>query len=78
MGKNDRHVVPNPAGGWDVKAPGARRASGHHDSQAGAIVQARQITHNHGGGELVIHGRDGQIRAKDTIPPAKDPFPPKG
>jgi ABC-type branched-subunit amino acid transport system ATPase component len=28
---------------------------------------------NAGGGELNIHGRDGQIRAKDTIAPGNDP-----
>ena len=26
---NRRHVVPNPGGGWDVKKPGADRASAH-------------------------------------------------
>jgi hypothetical protein len=29
------------------------------------------------GGEVVIHGPDGRIRDKDTMPPAKDPNPPK-
>jgi hypothetical protein len=31
----------------------------------------------HGGGEHVTHGRAGQIRSKDTIPPGRDPNPPK-
>jgi len=26
-GKNNRHVVHNPDGGWDVKKPGSSRAS---------------------------------------------------
>ena len=26
---SNRHVVPNPDGGWDVKAPGAQRSSAH-------------------------------------------------
>lgn len=78
MGKNDRHVVPNPKGGWDVEAPGASRASSHHDTQADAQARGREIVHNAGGGELVTHGRDGQIRDKDTIPPGNDPYPPKG
>jgi hypothetical protein len=25
----------------------------------------------------VIHGRDGRIRDSDTVPPAKDPHPPR-
>lgn len=78
MGKNDRHVVPDPNGGWDVKAPGAARASAHTNTQAEAIARAREIIHNAGGGELLTHGEDGRIRSKDTISPGNDPYPPKG
>ena len=70
---NDRHVVPNPDGGWDVVKPNAQRVSSHHDTQADAIDRGRQIVGNAGGGELNIHGRDGAIRAKDTIDPGRDP-----
>ncbi|MGI9084880.1 MAG: DUF2188 domain-containing protein [Aeromicrobium sp.] len=77
MSKNDRHVTPKPEGGWDVRAPGASRASSHHDTQADAIDRGREIVDNAGGGELRIHGRDGQIRDSDTIPPGNDPNPPK-
>ena len=77
MGKNDRNVGPNPDGGWDVVAPGARRASSHQDTQAEAIDRARQIVHNAGGGELRIHGRNGVIRDSDTIAPGNDPNPPR-
>jgi Uncharacterized protein conserved in bacteria (DUF2188) len=76
MGDGDRHVVPNPDGGWDVRAPGAARASGHFDTQAEATARARQITANTGG-ETVIHGRKGQIRARDTSPQGNDPNPPR-
>jgi hypothetical protein len=77
-GPNSRAVVPNPKGGWDIEKPGASRASVHYDSQAEAIDRARQILHNDGGGELRVHGRDGQIRKSDTIAPGNDPYPPKG
>ena len=77
MSKNDRHVVPNPDGGWDVRAPGAQRSSAHEDTQAEAISRAREIVHNAGGGEVRIHGRNGQIRDSDTIPPGNDPNPPR-
>jgi Uncharacterized protein conserved in bacteria (DUF2188) len=76
MGKG-RDVVPNPDGGWDVKKPGAERASAHRDTQGEAINRGRQIVGNDGGGELRIHGRNGQIRDSDTIPPGNDPNPPK-
>lgn len=74
---SDRHVVPSEGGGWDVRAPGADRASSHHDTQADAIDRAREIVHNVGGGEIVIHGRDGKIRDSDTVAPGNDPNPPR-
>jgi hypothetical protein len=74
---NQRNVVPNPEGGWDVEKPGASRASAHLDTQRQAIDRGRGILHNAGGGELRIHGRDGQIRDSDTVAPGNDPFPPR-
>jgi hypothetical protein len=73
MSDNDRHVVPGANGGWDVVRPGGSRASAHRDTQAEAVDRAREIIGNAGGGELNIHGRDGQIRAKDTVPKGNDP-----
>jgi len=75
--RNSREVVPNPDGGWDVKKPGAARASAHYDKQSDAVDRARDILKNDGGGELRTHGRDGKIRSADTIG-RKDPYPPKG
>jgi hypothetical protein len=54
----------------------ADRASSHHDRQSEAEQQANEILRNVGGGEAVVHGRDCRMRDKDTVPPAKDPFPP--
>jgi len=75
---NDRHVVPSPDGGWDVVKPGASRSSAHTNTQQQAIDRGREIVHNADGGEVIIHGRDGAIRAKDTIAPGKDTVPPRG
>ena len=75
--QNRRHVVPNPDGGWDVTAPGSKRVSAHTDTQKQAQDRARDIVHNAGGGEVVIHGRDGQIRDSDTVAPGYDPYPPR-
>jgi len=77
MSRTERHVTPNPEGGWDVVAPNADRASAHRDTQADAIDRAREIVHNAGGGEVVIHGRDGAIRDSDTVAPGNDPNPPR-
>lgn len=74
-----RHVVPNPdRGGWDVKADGAERSSGHFPTQQEAIDRGREILQRAGGGELTIHNREGEIRAKDTIHPGNDPRDVKG
>jgi hypothetical protein len=77
MPRNERHVVPDPDGGWNVRAPGGERSSAHLPTQADAIDRAREIVGNSGGGEVVIHGRDGKIRDSDTISPGNDPNPPR-
>ena len=74
---SNRHVVPAPGGGWNVKAPGAQRASAHTRTQAEAERRAKEIVANLGGGEVVIHRPDGRIRDSDTVPPGNDPYPPK-
>jgi hypothetical protein len=63
--RRNRQVVPNPNGGWDVVGGGEGIAV-HTDTQADAIDRGRTIVSNGGGGEVTIHGRDGQIRSKDT------------
>jgi len=72
----NRHVVPNADGGWDVVAPNSDRSSGHTDTQGGAIDRAREIVENLGGGEVVIHRPNGQIRDSDTVGNGNDPHPP--
>jgi hypothetical protein len=77
MKKSDRIVAPNPKGGWDVRAPGAKRASTHTQTQAQAMDAAKRIVGNAGGGEAQIRGRNGRIRDSDTVAPGNDPHPPK-
>jgi hypothetical protein len=77
MTRNERHVTPDPEGGWNVVKPNADRASAHLDTQAEAVDRAREIVGNSGGGEVVIHGKDGRIRDSDTIAPGNDPNPPR-
>lgn len=73
MGKN-QHVVPHD-GGWAVRGAGNTRATSIHDTQAAAIDAARGIARNQAS-ELLIHGRNGQIRDRDSY--GGDPFPPRG
>lgn len=77
MPRNERHVTRHPDGGWQVVKPNAERASQRTRTQADAIDRARKIMENLGGGEVVIHNRQGQIRDSDTVPPGNDPNPPK-
>jgi hypothetical protein len=77
MARPDRRdVAPSKdRGGWDVKAGG--KPISHHRTQANAEQAAKRDLRQGSGGEVVIHGRDGKVRDKDTVPPAKDPNPPR-
>lgn len=71
------YVVPHPKGGWDVKTEHAQRASTHEQTQAAAEREAKRLSANQGGGEVRIQRPDGTFRDSDTIPPARDPYPPR-
>lgn len=73
MNKN-QHVVPN-GNNWAVKGEGNSKNTRITQTQKEAIDIARTIARNEQS-ELVIHGKDGQIRQKDSY--GNDPFPPKG
>lgn len=64
MAKKNQHVVPH-AGGWAVKGAGNEKATAITSTQNKAIGIAREIAKNQGS-ELVIHGKNGQIRQKDS------------
>lgn len=70
-------VVKNSNGGWDAKKDNASRSSFHADTQNAAEKAAKDLSARSGGGEVRIHGLDGKIRDSDTVPPGKDPNPPK-
>lgn len=72
-GRN-QHIVPRN-GGWAVQPAGAGRASSVHHTQAEAIARGRETARNQQS-ELLIHGRDGRIRERDSH--GHDPNPPKG
>lgn len=76
--KNDRTVSQRDDGQWANKLNEAQRASSLHQTQADAYKAARQMSENQGGGEVTIQGRQGRFLNKNTVPPAKDPFPPRG
>lgn len=73
MGKN-QHVVPKD-GKWQVIGEGNEKATATFDTQTEAIEKAREIAINQES-EVVIHGKDGKIREKNSY--GNDPYPPKG
>ena len=72
MGKN-QHVVPRDDR-WAVRGAGNSRITSDHRTQSTAINAARKIARSERS-EVVIHGRDGKIRDKDSY--GNDPCPPK-
>ena len=72
MGKN-QHVVPRDDG-WAIRGERNNKDTSRHDTQSEAIDAARDIAKNNRS-EVVIHGRDGKIRDKDSY--GNDPHPPK-
>jgi hypothetical protein len=77
MAGQRRHVTQRPDGQWADKTEGADRAAGLYPSQADAQAAATEHLENRaGGGEVVIHRPDGQIRNSNTIN-RPDPDPPR-
>ena len=69
----DRIVWELANGRWAQKRISALNPESIHDTQAAAVTAARNALRAEGGGELITKGRDGTIRAKDTIAPGNDP-----
>ncbi|MEM7443757.1 MAG: DUF2188 domain-containing protein [Pseudomonadota bacterium] len=61
--------------GWAVKREGAAKAASVHSTQGEAWTEARRLARG-SGGEALLKGTDGKIRARNTY--GKDPYPPKG
>lgn len=74
-GKSNVHIVLSKGAisGWAVLYMGEVVATA--SSQLGAAAIGRRIAKKYRT-ELVIHGRDGRIRVKNSY--GSDPYPPKG
>ncbi len=70
----NQHVTKRSDGNWQVKGENNSRATVVTRTQADAIKRARDIAINQKS-EVVIHGRNGQIRNKNSY--GNDPCPPK-
>jgi hypothetical protein len=75
MAGRNQHVTTHPKGGCQVKGTGNSRATARTSTQKEAAAIAWQIARNQHS-ECIIHGKNGQIRARDSY--GHDPCPPKG
>jgi hypothetical protein len=74
MSDKNIHVVPRD-GRWAVEREDSQRASSLHDTQAEAETAGR-VTARREQVEFYLHGRNGQIRERDSY--GDDPYPPRG
>jgi len=74
MARKSQHVVRHK-NGWAVKRGGASRASKVFKKQSSAFSFGRKVSINQRA-ELFIHGRNGQIRMKNSY--GNDPKSSKG
>lgn len=73
MKRKNQHVVPTD-NGWAVRGEGNSRNTLNTANKADAVGRAREIAKNMKT-ELVIHGKDGKIKDKDSF--GNDPAPPR-
>ena len=72
--EKNQHVVRRE-NGWAVRGEGNSRDTVRTSTQQEAIERATEIALNQGS-EVLIHGRDGKIRERNSY--GNDPYPPKG
>ena len=66
MAKKSYHVIAKSDGQWSVKRTGAERASGNFPTKKAAVSTARKLVTKDGGGELIVHGKDGTVSRRDS------------
>lgn len=69
------HVVPADGNDWAIEVEGSGRSNVHYPSQEEAIREATEQA-KRAKVELIIHGRDGQIRERNSF--GNDPRDIKG
>ncbi len=67
-------VTKHPDGGWQTKRENNERASSKHTTQKDAIDKATTQAKKDGV-EVIVQGKDGKIRSKDSY--GNDPNPPE-
>jgi hypothetical protein len=63
------HVIARSKGNWSVLRSDASRVTRTFSTKEAAINNARKLVASSGGGELVIHTKDGRVSARNDIAP---------
>ncbi len=74
MSRGDVHVMQEGKK-WAVKVEGSAQASSTYNTQA-AAAKAGRSTAKRNQSELLVHGRNGQVRQKSSY--GRDPRPTRG
>jgi hypothetical protein len=74
MARKERHVVPNPDGGWDSKKNNAQRVSKHFETKEDAMAWSKEKAKQEGA-ELIPHKMDGTIQNPNSY--GNDQCPPR-
>lgn len=75
MGKNVHVTKSKDGSGWSTKTETSKKAYKTAPTQKEAIEIGKKIAKNNNS-ELLIHGKNGKIREKNSY--GNDKFPPKG
>lgn len=75
MVKNVHVVKTKDSDGWSVKTENSQKAYRNVSTQKEAIEIGKNVAKNNNS-ELLIHGKDGKIREKNSY--GNDNYPPKG
>jgi Uncharacterized protein conserved in bacteria (DUF2188) len=67
VAEREQQVRPSPAGGWDVVTAGFKLPSSHHETNLQAIVWARTILRQSGGGRVICFDQSGSVRETETV-----------
>ncbi|MCD9188470.1 MAG: DUF2188 domain-containing protein [Pyrinomonadaceae bacterium] len=78
MAKSSYHVIAKSDGAWSVKRTGAERASGNYPTKAAAVTSAKRLVSKEGGGELIIHGKDGRVSSRSCFGNEPEPAGERG
>lgn len=74
--KKNVHVAKSKDGQkWSIKTENSRKAYKNVNTQKEAIEIGKSVASNNKS-ELIIHGKDGKIREKNSY--GNDKYPPKG